>query len=159
MDLDDWLLALHLVTAAALLGGLVLLASVAVSIRSADAPAPTLALGRLANVGTASVIVGTTGTLIFGVWLAVSLDGVEIWDGWVIAGIVLWALATGAGQRAGAEYDKALDRAKQLDADGRDGPDAGLLALNRTSLGAAAMTVSLILAILVLAVMIWKPGA
>lgn len=159
MSLDDWLLALHLITAAALLGGLVLLATVAVGLRSADRPEPTLALGRLANIGTASVVAGTAGTLVFGVWLAVSLDGVEVWDGWVIAGIVLWALGTGAGQRAGAEYMKAVERAKTLVADGRSGPDSGLLALNRTSIGTVAMSLSLVFALLVLVVMIWKPGA
>ena len=33
--------------------------------------------------------IGGAGTLIFGVWLALYLDGYELWDGWIIAALVL----------------------------------------------------------------------
>ena len=45
----------------------------------------------LSRVATAMVIAGTLGTIVFGVWLAISIDGYELWDGWIIAAIVLWA--------------------------------------------------------------------
>ena len=47
--------------------------------------------------------VGGIGTLVFGIWLAIDIDGYEVWDGWVLAAIVLWALASGAAMRARTE--------------------------------------------------------
>jgi hypothetical protein len=40
--------------------------------------------------------------LILGVILAIDSDQFEIWNGWIIAGIVLWALLGAIGQRTGA---------------------------------------------------------
>src|SRR5215207_348165 len=53
-------------------------------------------------LGVANVLwgVGGLGTLILGIWLALYVDGYEIWDGWIIAAIVLWAIATELGRRA-----------------------------------------------------------
>src|SRR5215211_4657193 len=53
-------------------------------------------------LGVANVMwgVGGLGTLILGIWLALYVDGYEIWDGWIIAAIVLWAIATELGRRA-----------------------------------------------------------
>jgi len=47
--------------------------------------------------------VGGIGTLVFGIWLAIDIDGYEVWDGWILAAIVLWVLASGAATRARAE--------------------------------------------------------
>ena len=33
-------------------------------------------------------------------WLAIDIDGYELWDGWILAAIVLWAIATELGRRA-----------------------------------------------------------
>ena len=44
--------------------------------------------------------VGGLGTLVFGVWLALNRPEYEIYDGWIIAAIVIWFLATGSGARA-----------------------------------------------------------
>ena len=35
--------------------------------------------------------VGGLGVLVFGVWLALEVDGYELWDGWIIAAMVLWS--------------------------------------------------------------------
>ena len=43
--------------------------------------------------------VGGLGTLAFGIWLALNRPEYEIWDGWIIAALVLWVLATGSGAR------------------------------------------------------------
>ena len=74
MELNDWILALHLLSAFALVAGLVLFWILVVAIRNVDTPGPTISLGRVAVVGNASVIPGTLGTIVFGVWLAISLD-------------------------------------------------------------------------------------
>ena len=48
--------------------------------------------------------VGGLGTLVFGIWLAIYVDGYEVWDGWIITAIVLWAIATELGRRAQLAY-------------------------------------------------------
>jgi hypothetical protein len=53
--------------------------------------------------------VGGLGTLAFGVWLALNRPEYEIWDGWIIAALVLWVLANGAGARAGRELKPSAD--------------------------------------------------
>ena len=70
------------------------------------------------SVGTV-VSVGSLGAIIFGVWLAISLDFVQVWDGWVIAAIVLWAIATETGRRSGVEYEPCLERAASSSQRGR----------------------------------------
>jgi hypothetical protein len=57
-----------------------------------------LASGRSLFVADRCWDVGGIGTLVLGVWLALYLDQYEIWDGWIIGAIVLWALATGLGE-------------------------------------------------------------
>jgi hypothetical protein len=87
----DTLLVLHMFSAAALFGTVVIF--------SAYALAPT-ADRRVLTVGNALWNVGGLGTIVFGIWLALYVDGYEIWDGWIIGAIVLWAIATELGRRA-----------------------------------------------------------
>ena len=54
-----------------------------------------------------------------GVWLALEVDGYELWDAWIIIAIVLWFVGSGAGGRlhAGARDGtsvQAIDGAKAL---------------------------------------------
>ncbi len=43
-------------------------------------------------VGNAAVGLGAGGTIMFGIWLALSFGGYDLWDGWIIAAIVLWVI-------------------------------------------------------------------
>jgi hypothetical protein len=43
------------------------------------------------------------GLLIFGVWLALYVDGYELWDGWILGALVLLGAATAFGGRARTE--------------------------------------------------------
>ena len=66
--------------------------------------------------GNAAVGIGPGGTIILGIWLAFSVGGYEIWDGWIIAAIVLWLICRRdrrshrrrlhAGHDQGAEYKR-----------------------------------------------------
>lgn len=159
MSLDDWILALHLLSAFALVSAMVLFWILIVAIRDIDTVDETLAYGRVARVGNPVVIAGVVGTVVFGIWLAISLDDYEVWDGWIIAAIVLWAVGSGTGMRAGTEYTKPLTRAEELRAAGREGEPGELRALNRAPAGLLMHTVSSIAIVLVLIDMIWKPGA
>ena len=90
MSFEDWIFALHLLSAATLVGSLVMSWIVVVALRSADTPDATLSLNRVAMVGTAAIVVGLVGAIGFGIWLAILRDAFQVWDGWVIAAIVLW---------------------------------------------------------------------
>lgn len=159
MSFDDWILALHVLSAFALVGALVLFWILIVVMRNIDSASETMAYGRVATLGNRIVIVGVLGTLVFGIWLAISLDAYQLWDGWIIAGIVLWVAGAGTGARAGTEYAKAMTRAEELGASGQEGQPGELRALNRSSAGLKMHTMSSVLVVLALIDMIWKPGA
>ena len=59
------------------------------------------------TVGNVLWTIGGLGTLVFGIWLALYVKGYEIWDGWIITAIVLWAIGTELGRRAQAAYAAA----------------------------------------------------
>ena len=159
MTFSQWLLSFHLLSAFALVGAIVLFSILIVASRNVDTPGPTIAMGRVAEVGNKVVIAGVLGTLVFGIWLAIERAHVAVWSGWVIIAIVLWAVAAGTGQRTGAEYMRAMAKAEELETGGQAGPNADLLALNRTSRGLWLHTISTIAVALILIDMIWKPGA
>jgi hypothetical protein len=146
-------------SAAALVGAIVLFWILIVASWNIDTPGPVLRLVPLARVGVAGVTIGSVGTIVFGLWLAISLAAYHPWDGWVIAAIVLWAVAGGAGGRSGKEFTRAPERAAQLEAEGRTGPDPELLAVNRTRAGLMLHSVTTLAVLLLLIDMIWKPGA
>lgn len=159
MTFSDWLLSLHLLSAFALVSSIVLFWYLIVVGRNADTPAATLAIGRPAGVGNKVVIAGVIGTVVFGLWLAIDRANIEIWSGWVIIALVLWAIGAETGRRAGGEYQKAMDKAEDLQSAGQTGSNADLLALNRTSRGLQLHTISTIAVVLILVDMIVKPGA
>jgi hypothetical protein len=130
-----------------------------VSGRNVDLPDRTVAVGRVAQIGNRTVIVGALGTIVFGIWLAIRLDHVQVWSGWVIFAIILWFVAAALGSRTGAEYEKAGKKAVELQAAGKTEPNAELLALNRTSRGLWLHVGTTVVILLVLVDMIWKPGA
>lgn len=135
MSLDDWILALHVLSAFALVAAMVVFWVLVFAARNgAQGPAAgTEAVSRLANV---VVTAGAVGTLVFGIWLALSVGDYDLWDGWILAGIVLWAIGTGTGARSGTEF-----------------------AQGRTDRGVRLHAISSVAVLLVLVVMIWKPGA
>ena len=96
MSLYEWLLFLHVLAAFLLVAGVVvygvlLLGPAGEPVSRAFGP-PALALWN----------VGGLGVLVFGVWLALEVDGYELWDGWIIAALILWVVASAAGGRLGA---------------------------------------------------------
>jgi hypothetical protein len=89
VSLYEWLLFLHVLAAFLLVAGLSAYGVVVlggVGVRRLFVP-PAAALWNS----------GGLGVLVFGIWLALNVDGYELWDGWIIAAIVLWLVASGAG--------------------------------------------------------------
>jgi uncharacterized membrane protein len=155
----DWALAVHVLSAFAYVAGLVLFWVLVVAVRRVDTPEQTLRMEPIVKVGNVAVGLGAVGTIVIGIYLAFAVDSYAIWDGWIIAALVLWAVAGGLGQRTGVAYMQGMNKAKELDAAGKRGPDQELLALNRTQTGLLLQTLASLAVLLILVDMIFKPGA
>ena len=159
MSFDQWVLAVHVLSAFAYVAGIILFWILIVAVRRIDTSEETIRMGPIVKVGNAAVGVGAVGTILLGIWLAFALDGYAIWDGWIIAALVLWAVAGALGQRTGAAYMRGMTKAKELEAAGQRGANAELLALNRTSNGVLMHALTSAVVLLILIDMIFKPGA
>ncbi|HEX2346445.1 MAG TPA: hypothetical protein VHI12_07660 [Gaiellaceae bacterium] len=159
MSFDDWILALHVLSAFAFVAGMVIFWVLIVAVRRTDTPEGTIRMEPIVKVGNAAVGIGAGGTIVLGIWLAFSYGGYDIWDGWIIAAIVLWAIAAAVGQRTGNAYMQGMNKAQELQAAGQTGPNAELLALNRTQNGVLLHGLATVVVVLILIDMIWKPGA
>jgi uncharacterized membrane protein len=155
----DWALAVHVLSAFAYVGGLVVFWVLIVAVRRVDTPEETLRMEPIVKVGGTAVGIGAVGTIVVGIYLAFAVGNYAIWDGWIIAALVLWAVAGALGQRTGAAYMQGMDKAKELDAAGKTGRDEGLLALNRTQAGLVLHSLTSLAVLLILLDMIFKPGA
>ncbi|MBA3384582.1 MAG: hypothetical protein H0T20_08015 [Actinobacteria bacterium] len=106
------------------------------------------------------VIVGTLSTLVFGIWLAIERDEYKVWDGWIIAALVLWAIAAETGRRGGVPYMEARKLAERLAAEGRaEEPSPELRAKLKDRNGMILNGLSSLAVLLLLIDMIYKPGA
>lgn len=124
----DTLLFLHVLTAF-LLGAAAVMSSAIVL--AGQATSRTLFVAdRLEDLGA-------TGTLVFGIWLALDVDGYSLGDGWILGAIVLWAMAATLtlASRPGFHGGSVTAQAK-------------LMHWGRT-----------LLIVGILALMVWKPGA
>ena len=95
----DTLLLLHMLGAVA--------AFVTIAMFTAYALGATADRGSFALAGWAWNVSGLL-LLVFGIWLALYVDGYEIWDGWILGALVLFLIAGGAGARAQAEIAESV---------------------------------------------------
>jgi hypothetical protein len=157
VDLYDWVLSLHLLAAFALASALVLYSVLVFNARRMTSLEQTRTLFRVAPIGTILIIAGSLGVIVLGVILALDSGDRDfhIWDPWIIAGIVLWALMTGVGQRSGAYYSGVEELSKSSDS----GTEAAVLARLRASTGSNLHLLTVALFLLIVLDMIFKPGA
>jgi hypothetical protein len=134
----DWLLFLHVLSAFALVVTVVIFSAFALGAATDS---------RVLAVANAGWAVGGLGTLVLGIWLALYVDGYEIWDGWIIAAIVLWAIATELGRRA------------QLGFTPGPAGDGGVSAAAVPQQAVLLHWLRSLVVLLLLIVMIYKPGA
>jgi uncharacterized membrane protein len=156
---NQWMLALHVLAAFSLVAGSTLFWVLVVAIRRIDTPDDTLRLGPVAKVGNATIGIGMGGTIILGIYLAFAIDGYAIWDGWILAALVLWVIGAALGRQVDEAYRQGPRKALELKGAGENGPNAELLALNRTSRGVLLHALTSAVLLLILIDMIWKPGA
>ena len=159
MSFDDWMLALHVLSAFSYVAGVVLFWVIIVAARRAETPEQTLSLGPFTRVADAAIGIGAGGTIILGIWLAFSVGDYDIWDPWIVAALILWSVAAEVGRRTGKAYGASVKKAQELNASGETGPNGELLALNRTSQGLMLQVLASVVLLLIVVDMIWKPGA
>jgi hypothetical protein len=152
----DWLLALHVLAGFMLVAAYVLFVFLIAWSWRRDTPGAML---RLTGIGNVLVGIGAMATLILGIWLAIDSDQYQVWDGWVIAALVLWAIALETGRRTGAHYAKARTRAAERAGAGADVSDPELGAILRDRGALALQAVSAVAVLLLIVDMIYKPGA
>lgn len=141
----EWLLFLHVLAGFALIAGIVIFTTLLVTARSGADDAPLL---RISWLGSRLWEVGTLGTLVFGVWLAIDSPppvNYDFFDGWIIAALVLWFVASGSGSQVVSAYTGVR----------AGGGLAGL----RTPRATSQQVVMILAATLLLVDMIFKPGA
>ncbi|HEY7604636.1 MAG TPA: hypothetical protein VH760_10275 [Gaiellaceae bacterium] len=155
MDFYDWMLALHLLAAFSIASALVLYSVLVVNGRRGESQEKRRLLFRIAPIGAPLIGGGSVLALILGVILAIDSDQFEIWDGWVIAGIVLWALLGAIGQRTGAYYTAV----QKLAEEGGEGAQQEVVTRLRAPTGALLHLGTLLVFVLILLDMIFKPGA
>jgi hypothetical protein len=92
VSLYDWLLFLHLLAAFLLVAGVAAYGVIVLGGAAGPAARPVLAGPALAMWN-----LGGVGVLVLGIALAIEGDAYQPWDGWILAAIVLWFVASGAG--------------------------------------------------------------
>jgi uncharacterized membrane protein len=159
VELYDWLLALHVLSAFSWIAALVIYTVVIAAGWRLAVPSDVVRMFRVSRVGDALIAVGMTGTIVFGIWLALDVDAYKIWDGWIIAALILWLVAAAVGGQVGKVYNGARDRAKALIDEGRDVPSPELTAMLRSQRGLVLHALMILVVLIILVVMIYKPGA
>jgi uncharacterized membrane protein len=155
----DWLLALHVLSALLMVGGTMVYWTILVAGWRVDRPSIAAAFFRVARPVDVLVPAASVVALALGIWLAIYVDGYEVWDPWIVAAIVLWIVYVLTGSRTGRIFARAGERARELVGRGEDAPSSELNALLRSREGLAFHTVSSVALLVILVLMIWKPGA
>jgi uncharacterized membrane protein len=158
MSKYQWLLALHVSGAFLFLGGVVVAWVLGIAAARRERPSEVALLMRLAGVGTALTGPGLGLAILFGLWLVFDLDAYGFFDFWVIAALVLVVLSGALGGAGGKRDKETRVYAERLATEG-DLPSAELAARVRDPVALSLNAASSLFGFIVLALMIWKPGA
>jgi uncharacterized membrane protein len=157
VDRYHWLLLFHMAGAFLVVGGATLAAIFNLTALKRERPSEIVVLFKLTRIAVVSVLVGMTLALAFGLWLVADLDFVKWTDAWVITALILWFVANALGSNGGRRDRKARELAQRLAAEG-DQPSAELRATLRDPVTLALSWGSGVVVIVILILMIWKPG-
>jgi hypothetical protein len=149
----DWMLALHLLSAFAIAAALVLFSVLVIAGRRMTTLDQTRALFRMGRIGGPLIGVGMGLVLVVGVVLAIDSDDYQLWDAWVIVGLVLWAIAGYVGGRSGTYYTGVQELAE------KGGSEAEVFARLRAPTGARWHAATVVVFVLLVLDMIFKPWA
>ena len=157
MSTVQWLLMLHVTAAFFFVGGSVAAGVLNVLAIRAERPSEAAVLLRLVRRTLPVIGLGVAGTLAFGIWLW-SEVGYRLGSAWIWASLALWVVANALGGRGGRHQERARELAEELTASG-DASSAELRALLRDPKGNAMSWLAGIATLLILVLMIWKPGS
>jgi uncharacterized membrane protein len=104
-------LTLHVLSAFAFVAAYTMLSALLVIGYRTKSTTAALALLQVARPADALAWAGATGTLVFGVWLAVEADSYSLLDGWIVGAFVLWLIAEEAIRREDLFFKLARRRA------------------------------------------------
>jgi hypothetical protein len=154
----DWLLFLHITSGLAFFAAYTIVSVVLIAGQRTASAATARALLRLARPADVLAWIGATGTLVFGVWLAVELDAYQLRDGWIVGAFALWLVAEEVIRREDLFFKNARRIAQATHASARERTDDVPAALrSRHTLVMHLFGSLALLGMLVL--MIFKPGA
>jgi uncharacterized membrane protein len=153
----QWLLMLHITAAFFFVGGSVAAGILNVLAIRADRPSETASLLRLVRSTLPAIGIGSLGTLLFGIWLWHE-QGYSFGAAWIWISLVLWVIANALGGRGGSHQEHARKLAERLAAAGDASTDE-LRALLKDPKGNALSWLAGVATILILVLMIWKPGS
>jgi len=137
------MLFFHVLAAFALVGAITAFWVVALAGRPPQPLVPAGARQALSRPLGITIAAAGVIALVFGVALAIDVDGYELWDGWILASLVLWMIGTGTGERGGRWFQRAAETGERVHW------QRGLLLHTASSIAVLAL----------LGVMITKPGA
>lgn len=153
----QWLLAFHVTGAFLLLGGGIAAGILNALAWRAERPSEIALLLRLIRRTVPLIGVGAVLTLVLGLWL-VHRDGFSFGAFWIWAAIVLWVIGNALGGRGGRLQAKTREEAERCATNGDESTDR-LRELIRDPAGNALSWGSGLAMLLVLVLMIWKPGS
>ena len=157
MSLAQWLLALHVTAAFLLVGGTVVAATFRVLAQTRERPSEIALFLGLTRVAVIAIGIGSFTTLLLGLWMVHHFD-FSYGDFWVWASVILWAVAMALGGRGGRTQEGARVLAQRLASEG-EAPSSELRALLHDPRANAMSYGSGVLIVVILVLMIWKPGA
>lgn len=154
----ETLLFLHVTSAFAFVASYVVFSVAFLFGRRVERAEPALALLRIARPADVLAWIGATGTILFGVWLAIKVDGYELWDPWIAGALGLWLVTEEAIRRENLLFAKAR-RAARAPLGTPETRAAEVRTLLRTRTANLLHAAGGIGMLGILALMIFKPGA
>ena len=148
---------LHVTAAFFFVGGSVAAGILNVMSIRAERPSETAYLLRLIRFTLPVIGIGSIAALLLGVWLWHE-KGYAIGAAWIWISLVLWVIANALGGIGGKHQERARELAERLAAAG-DATTDELRALLRDPKGTAMSWLAGAATVLILVLMIWKPGS
>jgi uncharacterized membrane protein len=147
----------HITAAFLFVGGAVAAAILNVLAVLSERPSDAALLLRLVRKTLPVIGIGVAGTLAFGIWLWHE-RGYSLGAPWIWASLSLWIATNALGGTGGRHQERSRKLAERRAAEG-DTASAELRALLRDRRGSAVSYLAGVATILILVLMIWKPGS
>jgi uncharacterized membrane protein len=155
----QWLLLFHVIGAFLLFSGSIVAGVLHLAAARRERPSEVRLLLSLVRPALPLIGIGSLLTLALGLWLVDKAPfSYGYGDGWVIAALVLWVVASALGSAGGRPLRAAAELAARLAAEG-DAPSAELRAAVTNARVLFLNYASLAAVVAIVVLMVWKPGA